>query len=173
MSKTDIRTCRYIDCKHPGKEIDIDKDSYKLVGKTMYYHSDCYKAKCKGEWKDEETKKDLQYIKNKWVECISDTVVYSQLFRVLNEYVARGIPSKYLVFVLDYVVEHKMNLRFPNGFKYYIDKDEIKEAYQKHLLAKSGVKKQSDFTVVDSSDTPKFSVKQKPMGFKSILGGKQ
>lgn len=168
--KTDIKTCRYINCKHPTNKIDITVDSYKVVG-TMYYHSDCYNEKQKAEWKDDATKKDLQYIKNRWVECISNTVVYSQLFHILNEYIARGVPSKYLVFVIDYVIEHKMNLRYPNGFKYYVDKQEIKDAYQKQQSMKNGVKKQSDFTVADSSDTPKFTVKQKPTGFKSILGG--
>ena len=50
--QTDIKTCRYINCKHPDKKIDITKDDYKLVGKTAYYHSDCLKEKKKDEWKD-------------------------------------------------------------------------------------------------------------------------
>lgn len=171
--KTDIKICRYERCKHLDKKIDITKDDYKVNG-TMYYHSDCYKFKKKGIWKDEQTKSDLQYIKNQWVLHINRTVVYSQLLQCLNDFIARGVSSEYLVFVLDYVIKNKMNLRHPQGFKYYVDKQEIKDAYQKHLIAKSGANKKSNFVVTDDNSTaPKFSVAQKPQGFKSILGGKK
>lgn len=171
--KTDIKTCRYARCKHPDKLIDITKDDYHVDGR-MYYHSDCYNLKRKGDWKDEQTKKDLQYIKNQWVLYINKTVIYNQLFHCLNDLIARGVSSEYLVFVFDYVIKNKMNLRHPQGFKYYVDKQEIKDAYQKHLIAKSGVSNKSNFVVTDDSSTaPKFSVKQKPQGFKSILGGKK
>lgn len=127
--KTDIKTCRYEKCCHADRHIDIASDDYTLVGKTMYYHKDCYQQKKRGEWKDEQTKSDLQYIKNQWVLQINRTVVYSQLFRVLNEFLARGIPSDYLVFVFDYIIANKLKLNYPNGLKYYIDRDEIKKAY--------------------------------------------
>lgn len=171
--KTDIKTCRYARCNHPDKLIDITKDNYHVEGR-MYYHADCYNLKKRGDWKDEQTKKDLQYIKNQWVLNINQTVVYSQLFHCLNDLIARGVSSEYLVFVLDYVIKNKMNLRHPQGFKYYVDRQEIKDAYQKHLIAKSGANNKSNFVVTDDSSTaPKFSVAQKPQGFKSILGGKK
>ena len=119
--KTDIKTCRYAKCSHPDRKIDITKDSYKVNG-TMYYHSDCYKSKKNSELKDEQTKKDLQYIKNQWILHINQTVVYSQLFQCLNDFISRGVSSEYLVFVLDYVIKNKMNLKYPLGFKYYVDK---------------------------------------------------
>lgn len=169
--KTDIKVCRYIDCPH-GKKIDITKDDYRVVGTTMYYHADCLKKKRKGEWKDEKTKADLQYIKNGWVKHISSTVIYSQLFQCLNELIARGISSDYLVFVFDYIVKHRLNLRHPKGFKYFVDKDEIKTAYKKQQTQKIVSTKPSDFSgTTDSLDAPTFTVKQKPVGFKSILGG--
>lgn len=174
MSKrSDIKTCRYVNCKHENKEIDITKDSYHADGR-MYYHSDCYELKKKNDWKDEQTKKDLQYIKNQWSLCISKTVVYSQLFQCLNELLSRGISSDYLVFTFDYIVKNKMNLRYPQGFKYFVDRQEIKDAYQKYQIKKSGVNSKANFIVTDdNSPFPKFSVNQKPVGFKSILGGKK
>ena len=172
MSKQpDIRICRYANCKHPDKIIDISCDDYAVIGRGAYYHSDCLNEKKKGDWKDEKTKQDLQYIKNQWGLHISKTVVYSQLFQCLNELLARGISSDYLVFVFDYVVKNKLNLRHPLGFKYFVDRQVIKDAYEKQRLEKEGVKRQSDFTATDSSDAPAFTVKQKPQGFKSILGG--
>lgn len=171
--KTDIKTCRYVDCKHSSKKIDITVEEYRANG-NRYYHADCYKLKQKGDWKDEQTKKDLQYIKNEWGLHISNTVVYSQLFRCLNDLISRGISSEYLVFVFDYVIKNKMNLRHPEGFKYFVDRQEIKDAYRKHQAVKIGVKRQSDFVVInDDSNSPKFTVSQKPVGFKSILGGKK
>lgn len=167
--KTDIKVCRYDACPH-GKKIDITKDDYRVVGK-MYYHTDCLKKKKKSEWKDDKTRADLQYIKNGWVLHISKTVIYSQLFQCLNELLSRGISSNYLVFVFDYVVEHKLNLRHPNGFKYFVDKDVIKTAYKKQQSQAISTTKPSEFAPADSSDAPTFSVKQKPVGFNSILGG--
>ncbi len=171
--KTDIKTCRYTKCRHPDKKIDITKDGYHAEGR-VYYHSDCYDLKIKNELKEKQKKQDFMYIKNQWVLHINNTVVYSQLFQCLNDFIARGVSSEYLVFVLDYVIKNKMNLNHPYGFKYFVDKKEIKDAYQKHLLTKNGIKKQSDFVATnDDSNAPKFSVSQKPMGFKSILGGKK
>jgi transposase len=168
MTKTDFRKCRYEKCPY-NHEINLLKDDYKIIGKTQYYHADCYKKKKSGEWKDEKTKSDLQYIKNQWSMHIDRTVVYSQLFRCLNDLLSRGISSNYLVFVIDYIIKNKMNLRYVNGFKYYVDKDEIKAAYQKQQLA--GIKKTSEFTAVDSTDAPKFEIKQKQSGFGSIFKG--
>lgn len=167
--QSDIKTCRYVNCKHPGKIIDISTDEYTVVGKGMYYHTDCFKQK--DEWKDEKTKQDLQYIKTQWGLHISKTVVYSQLFKCLNDLLARGISSDYLVFVLDYVIKHKLKLHYPQGFKYFVDREDIREAYEEQRFKRGGVNIQSDFTAVDSTDAPVFSVKSKPRGFKGILGG--
>ena len=73
MAKSNIRMCRYAQCNHSTKEINLDVDEYTQKGK-FYYHKDCYKAKINGEWKDEKTKQDLQTIKNLWIEHINDTV---------------------------------------------------------------------------------------------------
>lgn len=140
-----------------------------MVKGTQYYHDDCYKDKVNGEWKDEKTKADIQIIKNLWIEHISKTVVFSQLYNELNNLVDRGIESEYLVFVMNYIIEHKLNLNYPAGFKYFIDKIEIRDAYAKR---KPIAQKYSEdnFIVVEKEDTaPKFSVNKKPNGFQSIF----
>lgn len=166
--KTDIKTCRYEAC--PCKTIDITKDDYTVVGKCMYYHTECLKKKKAGEWKDNKTKADLQYIKNEWVLHIDKTVVFSQLFRELNNLLLRGISSDYLVFVFDYIVKNKLPLRFPGGFKYFVSKKEIQDAYQKQQSKKNHVDLNS-FTATDSTNTPSFTPPKKQFGFGSILGG--
>lgn len=168
--KTDIKNCRYVGCLHGGK-IDITTDVFEVVGKYQYYHSDCLKKKNEEEKANSKTKSDLQYIKNQWVLHIDNTVVYSQLFRCLNDLIARGISSEYLVFVFDYVVKNKMNLRHPFGFKYYVAKDEIKDAYKKEQAKKNKIDL-SSFTVTDNTDAPTFTApKKQQFGFGSILGG--
>lgn len=170
MSKTDLKTCRYEAC--PNKTIDITKDEYTVVGKR-YYHTECLKKKRAGEWKDAQTKADLQYIKNGWTLHIDRTVVFSQLFRELNNLLLRGISSDYLVFVFDYVVKNKLPLRFPGGFKYFVNRKEIQEAYQKQKDEKNHVDLY-DFSAEDSTDAPTFHLPpKKQFGFGSILGGKK
>ena len=169
--KTDIKTCRYGQCNHPEKRIDITLDDYILVGKSMYYHKDCYQRKRREEWKDDKTKADLQYIKNQWVLHINKTVVYSQLMMVLNDYLSRGVESEYLVFVMDYVISHKMKLNYPMGLKYYVDKPEIKNAY---IRSKAKKIDNTAFSVEQTDhDIPIESQKKflirKPNGFESIL----
>ena len=80
--KSDIKTCRYEQCKHTTKDIDITCDEYVAKG-NMYYHKDCYKAKINGEWKDKATKADLQLIKNLWLEHISKTVLNPNILCLL------------------------------------------------------------------------------------------
>ena len=167
--KTDIKKCRYTYCKHESTAIDITRDSYKNQG-NMYYHEDCYKAKAEGEWKDAKTKADLQLIKNLWVEHISDTVVFSQLFRCLNDLLQRGVESDYLVFVMQYCISHKLKLRYPMGFKYYVDNQDIKKAYKAKQTPKQHID-YSAFSAKDTDDAPTFSISQKKSGFGKILGG--
>lgn len=170
MGNKNIRICRYVDCPH-GKQIDITIDDYKVVNNKMYYHVDCLQMKRKNQYKDDKTKADLQYIKNGWVTHIDKTVVYSQLFQCLNDLLSRGISSEYLVFVFDYVVQHKMNLHFPNGFKFFVNNQTIKNAYNKRISSAQIAQKVNEFITSDNSNTPTFTIKQKPRGFNGILGG--
>ena len=169
--KSDIKTCRYKFCKHESKEIDISCEDYKRVG-SMYYHRDCYKAKADGEWKNEKTKADLQLIRNLWLENISKTVIYSQLFSTMNSFLERGIESEYLVFVLQYCIDHKFKLNYPGGFKYYVDKQEIKDAYARKKKSEIKISDKA-FTAKDKDNSPTFSVNTKQSGFGSILKNNQ
>lgn len=169
--KTDIKMCRYKYCDHASRDIDITTDEYVAKGK-VYYHKDCYKAKLRGDWKDEKTKADLQIIKNLWVDHISDSVNFSQLFVRLNELIEKGVDSDYLVFTMNYIISHKLNLNYPAGFHYFVEKKEIREAYAKKQLRDIGIGQQT-FVVADDDDvTPKFAVNRKSNGFQSILNSR-
>jgi len=167
--KTDIKTCRFAGCPH-GKKIDISKDKYVMPTKGMYYHLDCLEKHKSGEWKDKKTRADLQYLKNQWALRIDKNVIFSQLMRVLNDFIGRGVPSDYLVFVFDYVIQHKMKLHYPYGFKYYVDNKEIKEAYEKSKLPKVD---NSKFVVKHTEFEPPQKIKPSPLIARWLIGYKR
>lgn len=170
MAKADIKICGYDDCPAPGREIDISQEEYVKDGRR-YYHPACLEKKKKLEQKTEQQKADLQYIKNLWTTHISNTVDYGQLFFVLNGFVVRGITTEYLIFVIEYAIQNKYKLRYPGGLKYYVDNQEIKDAYARTKIQRI---KQSDFkATTDGNNTaPEFTVTKKETGFQTILGGK-
>jgi len=148
-----IRKCYYSKCRHGG-QINTETDEY--VQDKNLYHADCY-----------QEMKNLQLIRNLWIERISNTVSYSQLNKVLRSYLDRGISSDYLLFTLQYVIANHMALRYPGGLQYYIDREEIKKQYQKTF--KSNQRQMSN-DIAAKSNVPKFAVKTKREGFASIIG---
>lgn len=151
------RVCQYTQCKH-GKKINIGIDKYRKESKG-YYHEDCF-----------QEMKDMQLFRNLWITHISNTVRYSELNRILNEYLQRGVSSAYLLFALQYIIDNHMNLNYPAGFRYYIDRSDIKQAYQKN---KQNAVSKAEFTAKDVKDnSPKFSIQSKPTGFGAIFGNK-
>lgn len=170
MAKANIKLCRYKECNHSNKSIDTASEEY-VKDKTRFYHKDCYERKLAEEMKQKRISADMQLIKNLWIENISQTVVISLLFKVINEFLERGISSDYLVFVLQYVISHHYNLNHPFGFKYYVDRNEIKAEYQKKQ--KQSIPKDA-FNVSEPQDegkVSKFSVSNRNRGFGSIIRG--
>ncbi len=153
------RVCKYMRCKHADK-INLECDHFVVDDNGMYFHEDCYQEKC-----------DMALLRDMWAKNISPTVVYSQLNKVLYELLdLPTVTSGYLIFVLQYIIDNKCKLRYPNGFKYYVDRQEIKDAYKKKTQPVI-TNKQFVATVVEKND-PVFSIPKKTSGFGSILGGK-
>ena len=151
------RVCQYLQCRH-GKRIDLSTEKYIKDG-TKYYHENCF-----------QEMKDMQLFRSIWVSHISNTVRYSELNKILNEYLNRGVSSDYLLFALQYVIDHDMKLNYPAGFRYYIDRSEIKKAYDKKQKSVISKVKFSAKDVEDNS--PKFSITSKQSGFGTIFGDK-
>lgn len=168
-AKVRYKRCCHKKCGHANTIIDTYTEEF-VKDNTKHYHLDCWSELKAEETKENEIKADIQLLKNLWVENISNTVPIAQLYRELNLMIReQGIDSKYVVFVLEYCIKNKCNLRYPGGLKYFVDRQEIKDAYTK-LQAKKIVGN-AKFTVDESAqeDTPKFSVSKKSGGFASIL----
>ena len=159
MKETSIKKCGWVNCKC-GSQIDTTGDDPFIVDGKMYFHKSCYKEK-----------NDYALIRNLWKDNISSTVPYSQLNMELTRLIKeKDVSSDYLVFALQYVIRNKCNLRYPRGFKYYVERKEIKDEYDKKT-GKKKIIKMTDFTANDTDDSPTFSVKKKSNGFAGILGG--
>lgn len=171
MAKTDVKCCKYKGCKHPNATIDVRTDAYELDGKK-YYHKDCFEKWKIEQAREEKVKADMQLIKHLWLENISQTVSISHLFKILNEYMDNGVDSDYLAFVMMYIVNNHMKLRYPQGFTYYVDRQEIKDAYRKHRMSKMPA---TSFKVTEPQDEVGAHACATPRRVKSfgdILGGK-
>lgn len=157
-NKEKTRVCQNKHCKLGGK-ILIDSQPY-VKEKNGCYHQSCF-----------QEKKDMMLIRDMWMKNISPTVVISQLNKVLYELLdLPGVTSGYLVFTMQYIVNNRCKLRYPMGFRYYVDRQEIKDAYEKKTKP---VIKQNQFVVKqDDDNVPVFSAPKKPTGFASILGGR-
>ena len=178
--KTDIRICRFRECCHDNKCIDISTDKYIKIN-NLYYHEDCYNTKQK---EDEELKikrnnakaqsvkekDDLFCVIDLWSTHINKQANFSQLRRILNDFVKNGVPSEQLVFTLKYVISHNMKLNYPAGFKYYVENKKIQNAYSQSLCKTQSQKgNQNEVVKLNEDNAPKFTFNPPALGFSSIL----
>lgn len=171
MATTTIKTCRYKGCTHPDAKIDTKTDAFIVDGKK-YFHKDCYGKYQNDLSREEKISADMQFIKNMWLEHISRTVAIAHLFKILREYIDRGVDSDYLAFVMQYIVTNNLNLRYPQGFPYFVDRKEIKDAYVQSKKKKIPA---DAFKVVEKhDDKPKQQCAQpkRVNSFSDILGGR-
>lgn len=169
-AKERFKPCCYKKCRHKSVIIDKKCEDYMQEG-SKHYHSDCWRDLKTEEEKEKAIKADIQTLKDMWIANISSTVPLAHLYRELNAMIReQGIDSKYVVFTLEYCIKNKMNLRYPGGLKYYVDRQDIKDAYAKvEARKKIGNAKFTVDDSIDEFDTPKFSVNKRPSGFGSIL----
>lgn len=176
MAKADIKICPFCNCPFPGHEINIKTDPFVKGRSNRYYHPQCFEEEQKAKAKTDNEKADIALIIDLWNKNISNTVNYGFLRKVINEYVQRGVSTDYLVFCLQYIIANRMTLNYPNGLKYYIDRKEIKEAYEKKKIQKQfdvlqkELKERHAESPVGTSNAPSFAIKkQKNGGFGGIL----
>ena len=116
---------------------------------------------------------DINYIKKIWINHIDSNVSFSCLGLEINKLLKQGVTSDYLVFTINYVINHKMNLHYPGGLKYFINKNEIKSAYTKKEIREKRKEKKSEIQSQSKDDSPMYAVqpKRRPRGFANILTG--
>lgn len=111
-------TCKYSGCLHSDKT--LDKEQAVKVGNS-YYHPDCFQTK-------EDIKKIIDLFKNH----INPNPVYSTLQSVIKNIVfTKGLGSDFLLFGLQYYIDHKLPLNYPQGLYYVIQNKQVLDAYNK------------------------------------------
>lgn len=98
-------TCKYSGCLHPEKTLDKEQ---AIKSGNSYYHPDCFQTK-------EDIKKIIDLFKNH----INPNPVYSTLQSVIKNIVfTKGLGSDFLLFGLQYYIDHKIPLNYPQGLYY-------------------------------------------------------
>ena len=152
MEKSTTVKCRYSNCPYENKE--LNKEDAVKSG-NMYYHSDCFK-----------TKEEIKKIIDLFVTHINPNPVYAQLQSTIKNIVfTKKLGSEFLLFGLQYYINHKIPLNYPQGLYYVVQNKEVIDAYNK--LKVRAINKVTE--IIESNDTEFVYVPKKSGGFADIL----
>lgn len=164
------KKCRYISCDKGGI-INIEKEPYEKSGR-MYFHKECFFKKIKADEWSQKSKSFSDEFKKIWIENINKRVSINELSTVVNSLIENGNDYDYLLFVLKYCVQNKLNLNYPYGFVYFVNKNEIREEYTRDKFKKTINK---DAFKIDVSNQKETFFKFKNKGtskFQDIISNK-
>lgn len=156
MAKNKTVKCRYKYCLHDTTE--MNKEDAVLVGKA-YYHEDCLR--------ESENKKKVVEL---FHDHVNTNVVYAQLQAVIHNIIhTKKVDSEFLVFALQYYINHRIPLNYPQGLYYVVQNKDAKAAWEKLKVKEQ---KQEFVFDMDSAEETSFTYKPiKTKGFGDILGG--
>ena len=150
--KSETVICRYKNCLHEDKEI---KREEAVRSGNMYYHADCFK-----------TKEEIKQVIDLFTKHINPNPVYGQLQGTIKNIVfTKNLGSELLLFGLQYYINHKLPLHYPQGLHYVVQNKDVIDAYNKFKL--KDVKKTTEIT--ESNDMAFVHVPVKNRGFADIL----
>lgn len=156
--KPKIVKCRYGRCFHETKELNAEDAA--RVGNT-YYHKDCY-----------QTKLDIEEIKKVFAERVNKNVNFPELTKVVNNLIFnRDNESGFILFALNYCIDHRWNLQYPAGLYHCVQNMDAQKAYQNMKQRKLQQEQQKNiFSINESSDSTFTYKPKKSSGFEAILG---
>lgn len=148
--------CRWKHCKYGG---EVNKDEAIQVG-IAYYHPQCYAEK-----------ESIQKIIDVFHERVDAHPLESFLRKTVNDLVLKeNVDAEYLLFALNYCLDHGWKLRYPAGLKHVAKSGDAEKAWQiKQKKSSQGTKARvvinDEFKLDDA-----FTFKpQKAVGFGDIL----
>jgi len=152
--------CKYSHCKHKTKE--IPKGEEILVGKSSYYHQDCYE--------------EIETIKNiidTYVKKVDSHPIMSLLRKVINEIIYKhNVDANFLLFALNYCIDQGWNIRYPQGLYYVVKNKEANQKWKQMISSeyKSRIKKmKNDMKDINEEENTFEYRMQKAVGFDDIL----
>ena len=125
MTNSKTYKCAFRHCSHESCEV-LQDEAVKLGNR--YFHEDCA-----------NTYKNINAIKVLYYEKVSNTVVMPQLTSVINNIIfKKHVDSGYLLFALQYAINIKRKINYPQGLHYIIDDFRIKNSWEKKQLQSIG-----------------------------------
>ena len=157
--KPKIVKCRYGHCKHETRELPVE--DAVLVGKSAYYHKDCF-----------QEKENIEKVLTMYMERVSPDVVVAELLKTINNIIyVKGIDSNYLLFALNHYLDRGAKLNYPQGLHYVVQGKREKEAYQQMIEKKMKTEQQKVGFEIKETTEDKFEYKpHQQTGFGAILG---
>lgn len=154
--------CSFACC--PYKDKIIQPEDLVENGKKKM-HKECAK-----------NSENMLKIKTLYYEKVSNTVVMSQLVKVIKDIITlKKVDSDYFYFALKYAVDNKMKINSPYGLHYLIDNNRIKMAWKEKRSAEiaNEIKEQERNTIIQpNANTFNYSL-EVSSGFGNILKGGQ
>lgn len=125
------RKCFWAHCDHEDHMIDLKSESYIKDDKT----NKCYHEKC---WHEKLVLSDtINDFLNKVDPNASRTYLRKELNRLVYQ---EHVPCEYVQFIVNYVADHHMGLKFPGGIKFYLDNKQVVEAWNRKTMPKHNLK---------------------------------
>lgn len=151
--KTKEFKCAYSHCKHGG--IVDEKEAVKVS--TRYYHPDCLIEK-----------NAMTEIVDVWFRRVDSKPIYTNLRRTISDLVYKdGNDAEYLLFALNYCIDHGWTLRHPQGLRYVAKDTDAKDEWEKRkeqktmIELKEEMKKMADSEPNDNWSLPDVPQQQK------------
>lgn len=124
----------------------------------MVYHKECL-----DEWNY------IKEIKKVYYEKISKAVVQSILGKVINDIIyGKNIDAEYLLYALNYAINHNYKLNSPYGLHYIIDDYKIKNQW-KLDQSKKILEHKKNIEIINTEDIPFYYNPSKQKGFNDII----
>lgn len=152
--------CRWKHCKFGG---EVDKDKAVQIG-LSYFHPECYAER-----------ESIQKIIDTWHERVDAYPMESMLRKMVNDLVLKqNVNAEFLLFALNYCLDHGWNLRHPAGLKAVSKDDKARKAWdarQERIIKKKMKEQTEQNDSIMDFNLPKTnsSYSNKPK-FSSVLG---
>lgn len=117
MKEKTIFKCGYSHCKHGG---EVNKEDGVLSG-TRWFHPDCLAEK-----------NAILEIIDVWYKRVDEHPIFTNLRRTIDNLVYKeGNDAEFLLFSLNYCLDHGWNLKHPPGLRYVAKNEDAKKAWEK------------------------------------------
>ena len=160
--------CPYKNCDNLGLAVN------PIKYKNRYYCEKCL-DKLMNDLKQKEEENKLKRRKTELRKKIMDTVleilpleIPSLINKVVTQWVGLGYPMEYILYTTEYIRLNKCILNHVHGIRFYMNKDEIKNQYNK-LKSKNKLKQMQHQNFETTEDVVEFKTVQETNNWSDLI----